>query len=45
MVYHGQIVPTVLGKLLNQPDSTKAKREAMLNMNELDNSGLKQAAL
>jgi predicted 3-demethylubiquinone-9 3-methyltransferase (glyoxalase superfamily) len=42
-----QIVPTVLGKLLNQSDPAKSKRvmEAMLKMNKLDISGLQQAAL
>ena len=42
-----QIVPTVLGKLMNQSDPAKSKRvmEAMLKMNKLDISGLEQAAL
>jgi predicted 3-demethylubiquinone-9 3-methyltransferase (glyoxalase superfamily) len=41
-----QIVPTILGKLLNQSDPVKSKRvvEAMLQMNKLDIHGLQQAA-
>lgn len=41
-----QIVPTVLGKLLNQSDPGKSKRvtEAMLKMNKLDINGLMQAS-
>ena len=41
-----QIVPTILGKLLNQSDPVKSKRvvEAMLQMNKLDINGLQQAA-
>jgi predicted 3-demethylubiquinone-9 3-methyltransferase (glyoxalase superfamily) len=40
-----QIVPTVLGELLNDPDPVKAKRvmEAMLQMKKIDIEGLKQA--
>lgn len=47
MVYRGQIVPTVLGKLLNQSDPEKSKKvmEAMLKMNKLDINGLQQAVL
>lgn len=42
-----QIVPTVLGKLLNQSDPEKSKKvmEAMLKMNKLDINGLQQAVL
>ncbi len=41
-----QIVPTVLGKLLNQSDPGKSKKvmEAMLKMNKLDINGLRQAS-
>lgn len=40
-----QIVPTVLGEMLSDPDSVRAKRvtEAMLKMKKLDIAGLKQA--
>lgn len=40
-----QIVPTVLGEMLSDPDPEKAKRvtEAMLKMVKLDIAGLKQA--
>jgi predicted 3-demethylubiquinone-9 3-methyltransferase (glyoxalase superfamily)/uncharacterized protein YndB with AHSA1/START domain len=40
-----QIVPTILGEMLNDPDPFKAKRatEAMLKMSKLDIAGLKQA--
>jgi len=40
-----QIVPTVLGKLLNDPDVEKARRvmKAMLQMTKIDIKGLKQA--
>jgi predicted 3-demethylubiquinone-9 3-methyltransferase (glyoxalase superfamily) len=42
-----QIVPTVLGKLLNQSDPAKSKKvvEAMLKMNKLDINGLQQASV
>lgn len=42
-----QIVPAVLGKLLNQSDPEKSKKvmEAMLKMNKLDINGLQQAVL
>ena len=41
-----QIVPTVLGELLNDPDAEKSRRvmEAMLQMVKLDIAGLEQAA-
>lgn len=41
-----QIVPTVLGKLLSDPDAARAQRvmQAMLQMNKLDIGALKQAA-
>ena len=41
-----QIVPMVLGELLNDPDAEKARRvmEAMLQMVKLDIAGLEQAA-
>jgi predicted 3-demethylubiquinone-9 3-methyltransferase (glyoxalase superfamily) len=41
-----QIVPSILGKLLNDKDSAKSKRvmEAMLKMDKLDIETLKQAA-
>ena len=40
-----QIVPTVLGELMSDPDPEKSKRvmQAMLQMNKLDISGLKRA--
>jgi predicted 3-demethylubiquinone-9 3-methyltransferase (glyoxalase superfamily) len=40
-----QIVPTILGKLLNDPDAEKSRRvmEAMLKMQKLDIAVLKQA--
>jgi predicted 3-demethylubiquinone-9 3-methyltransferase (glyoxalase superfamily) len=40
-----QIVPTVLGELLNDPDPVKSKRvmKAMLQMNKIDIAKLKQA--
>jgi predicted 3-demethylubiquinone-9 3-methyltransferase (glyoxalase superfamily) len=40
-----QIVPTVLGKLLNDPDPAKAQRvmQAMLQMNKIDIKGLQRA--
>jgi predicted 3-demethylubiquinone-9 3-methyltransferase (glyoxalase superfamily) len=40
-----QIVPIVLGELLNDPDPVKSKRvtEAMLQMKKIDIQGLKQA--
>lgn len=40
-----QIVPTVLGEMLNDPDPERAKRvtEAMLNMTKLDIAALRQA--
>jgi predicted 3-demethylubiquinone-9 3-methyltransferase (glyoxalase superfamily) len=40
-----QIVPTVLGRLLNDPDPAKANRvmEAMLQMQKLDIRGLQEA--
>jgi predicted 3-demethylubiquinone-9 3-methyltransferase (glyoxalase superfamily) len=40
-----QIVPTILGELLNDPDAEKASRvtKAMLQMGKLDIEGLKQA--
>ncbi len=41
-----QIVPTVLGKLLGDPDPEKSQRvmKAMLQMKKLDIKGLKQAS-
>lgn len=41
-----QIVPTVLGELLGDPDPAKSARvmQAMLQMNKLDINGLQQAA-
>lgn len=41
-----QIVPTVLGKLLSDPDAARAQRvmQAMLQMNKLDIGALKQAS-
>jgi predicted 3-demethylubiquinone-9 3-methyltransferase (glyoxalase superfamily) len=41
-----QIVPTVLGGLLNHPDAARAQRvmQAMLQMTMLDIKGLQQAA-
>jgi predicted 3-demethylubiquinone-9 3-methyltransferase (glyoxalase superfamily) len=41
-----QVVPTVLGQLLSDPDAQKAKRvmQAMMGMKKLDIRGLKQAA-
>lgn len=40
-----QIVPTILGELLNDPDAEKSRRvtEAMLQMKKLDTQTLKQA--
>jgi predicted 3-demethylubiquinone-9 3-methyltransferase (glyoxalase superfamily) len=40
-----QIIPPVLGELLNSPDSEKSKRvmNAMLQMNKIDIEALKQA--
>ena len=40
-----QIVPSILGKLLNDPDPEKSRRvmEAMLQMHKLDITGLKRA--
>jgi len=40
-----QIVPTILGELLNDPDPKKAERvmKAMLQMKKIDIKGLKQA--
>jgi predicted 3-demethylubiquinone-9 3-methyltransferase (glyoxalase superfamily) len=40
-----QIVPTVLGELLNHPDTLKSKRvmNAMLKMNKIDIKSLKEA--
>jgi predicted 3-demethylubiquinone-9 3-methyltransferase (glyoxalase superfamily) len=40
-----QIVPTILGKLLNDPDAEKARRvtQAMLQMQKIDIEGLRQA--
>jgi predicted 3-demethylubiquinone-9 3-methyltransferase (glyoxalase superfamily) len=40
-----QIIPTILGKLLNDPDPKKSQRvmNAMLQMTKLDIRGLKQA--
>jgi predicted 3-demethylubiquinone-9 3-methyltransferase (glyoxalase superfamily) len=38
-----QIIPTILGKLLADPDPEKSKR-VMLGMNKLDIEGLRQAA-
>jgi predicted 3-demethylubiquinone-9 3-methyltransferase (glyoxalase superfamily) len=40
-----QIVPTILGKLLNDPDPVKAQRvmSAMLQMKKLDIEGLRRA--
>lgn len=40
-----QIVPTVLGKLLNDPDPARAQRvmQAMLQMNKIDIKGLQRA--
>ena len=42
---HWQIVPTILGELLGDPDPEKAGRvtQAMLQMDKLDIQGLKQA--
>jgi predicted 3-demethylubiquinone-9 3-methyltransferase (glyoxalase superfamily) len=41
-----QIVPTILGRLLSDPDSAKAGRvmQAMLQMNKIDIAALKAAA-
>jgi predicted 3-demethylubiquinone-9 3-methyltransferase (glyoxalase superfamily) len=41
-----QVVPSILGKLLQDPDPAKSKRvmAAMLQMNKLDIKGLQQAA-
>jgi predicted 3-demethylubiquinone-9 3-methyltransferase (glyoxalase superfamily) len=41
-----QVVPSILGKLLQDPDPSKSKRvmTAMLAMNKLDIKGLQQAA-
>jgi predicted 3-demethylubiquinone-9 3-methyltransferase (glyoxalase superfamily) len=41
-----QVVPSILGKLLQDPDPAKSKRvmTAMLQMNKLDIKGLQQAA-
>ena len=41
-----QVVPSILGKLLQNPDPAKSKRvmAAMLQMNKLDIKGLQQAA-
>ncbi len=41
-----QIVPTILGRLLSDPDAKKAKRvmEAMLKMKKIDIAALKAAA-
>jgi predicted 3-demethylubiquinone-9 3-methyltransferase (glyoxalase superfamily) len=41
-----QIVPTVLGELLSDPDAAKAQRvmRAMLQMTRIDINGLRQAA-
>jgi predicted 3-demethylubiquinone-9 3-methyltransferase (glyoxalase superfamily) len=41
-----QVVPAILGKLLQSPDPAKSKRvmAAMLQMNKLDIKGLQQAA-
>jgi len=40
-----QIVPTILGELLNDPDHEKSQRvmEAMLQMEKIDIKTLKQA--
>jgi predicted 3-demethylubiquinone-9 3-methyltransferase (glyoxalase superfamily) len=40
-----QVVPTILGEMLNDPDPKKAERvmKAMLQMKKLDIKGLKQA--
>src|SRR5919197_1029916 len=40
-----QIVPTILGKLISDPDSAKSKRvmEAMLQMKKIDIAALKKA--
>jgi predicted 3-demethylubiquinone-9 3-methyltransferase (glyoxalase superfamily) len=40
-----QVIPSVLGKLLNDPDPEKSKRvmAAMLQMTKLDIAGLKRA--
>jgi predicted 3-demethylubiquinone-9 3-methyltransferase (glyoxalase superfamily) len=40
-----QIVPTILGKLLNDPDAEKARRvtQAMLQMQKIDIEGLRRA--
>jgi len=40
-----QIIPTVLGELMNDPDPSKAQRvmKAMLEMNKIDIAGLKRA--
>jgi predicted 3-demethylubiquinone-9 3-methyltransferase (glyoxalase superfamily) len=42
-----QLVPSILGKLLSDPDKAKAQRvrEAMLKMNKLEIAVLEQAAL
>ncbi len=41
-----QVVPTILGELMQNPDPAKANRvmEAMMKMDKLDIAGLKQAA-
>ena len=41
-----QVVPSILGKLLQNPDPEKSKRvmAAMLQMKKLDIKGLQQAA-
>jgi predicted 3-demethylubiquinone-9 3-methyltransferase (glyoxalase superfamily) len=40
-----QIIPTILGKMLSDPDPQKAKRvmQAMLAMKKIDIAGLKKA--
>ena len=40
-----QIVPTILGELLNDPDSEKSRRvmQAMMKMNKININKLKQA--
>jgi predicted 3-demethylubiquinone-9 3-methyltransferase (glyoxalase superfamily) len=40
-----QIVPTILGEMLNDPDPKKAERvmKAMLQMKKIDIKGLKRA--
>ena len=40
-----QIVPTILGEMLSDPDPKKAERvmKAMLQMKKIDIKGLKQA--